>query len=99
MSTGKYKISGSPDKDTPFEGVTPVRIQTWAVGGRGIGRVEGRVWMVAGAVPGDEVEAQVVHDRGRFIEAVSRRLIRPSPSRRATPWERPGPISTRIFGD
>jgi 23S rRNA (uracil1939-C5)-methyltransferase len=41
--------------------------------------------MIAGAVPGDEVEAQVVHDRGRFIEAVSRRLIRPSPLRRATP--------------
>jgi 23S rRNA (uracil1939-C5)-methyltransferase len=41
--------------------------------------------MVAAAVPGDEVDAQVVHDRGRYVEAVMHRLIQPSPGRRATP--------------
>jgi 23S rRNA (uracil1939-C5)-methyltransferase len=41
--------------------------------------------MVAGAVPGDEVEARVVNDRGRFVEAVMQRLVQPSPSRRETP--------------
>jgi 23S rRNA (uracil1939-C5)-methyltransferase len=85
VSTGKYKISGSALKGTPLEGVATVEIKSWAAGGRGLGRVDGRVWMVAGTVPGDEVEAQIVHDRGRFVEAVSRRLIRPSPSRRTTP--------------
>jgi 23S rRNA (uracil1939-C5)-methyltransferase len=65
--------------------VIKVQIETWAAGGRGLGRVEGRVWMVDGAVPGDEVEARVVRDRGRFVEAVLHRLTRPSPSRRSAP--------------
>lgn len=69
----------------PPDGVTRVEIQTWAAGGRGLGRVEGRVWMVAGAVPGDAVNARVMKDHGRFVEAVAHSLERPSRSRRATP--------------
>ena len=68
----------------PPNGVTRVEIRTWATGGRGLGRVDGRVWMVAGAVPGDEVSARVVKDHGRFVDAVVHRVERPSPSRRAT---------------
>ena len=78
-------MSGSPDNTTPSEGVTRVRIQTWAAGGRGLGRVDGRVWMVAGAVPGDDVSARVVKDHGRFVEAVVESVERPSPSRRPPP--------------
>jgi 23S rRNA (uracil1939-C5)-methyltransferase len=85
VSTGKYKISGPVGDSTPFGGVTKVPIERWAAGGRGLGRVDGRVWMVLGAVPGDEVEARVVHDRGRFVQAVLHRLTRPSPSRRSAP--------------
>jgi len=69
----------------PSEGVSRVEIQAWAAGGRGLGRVDGRVWMVAGAVPGDEVDARVVKDHGRFVEAAVHTLERPSHSRRATP--------------
>ncbi len=74
----------SLDRPLP-DGVTRVGIETWAAGGRGLGRVEGRVWMVAGAIPGDEVNARVVKDHGRFVEAVAHSLERPSHSRRATP--------------
>lgn len=75
----------SPPMNTPQpDGVTRVKIQTWAAGGRGLGRVDGRVWMVAGAVPGDEVDARVVKDHGRFVEAVVHTLDRPAQSRRAT---------------
>ncbi len=41
--------------------------------------------MVAGAVPGDAVDARAVNDRGRFVEAVLHTLDRPSPSRRVPP--------------
>ena len=47
--------------------------------------MDGRVWMVAGAAPGDEVLARVVHDRGRFVEAVAATVERPSPRRRDAP--------------
>ena len=85
MSTRKYKISGSPEDRAPSGGVTRVQIHAWATGGRGLGRVDGRVWMVAGAVPGDEVEARVVNDHGRFVDAVVHALASPSPSRRVAP--------------
>ena len=41
--------------------------------------------MVAGGVPGDELEARAVNDRGRFVEAVVHAVKHPSPSRRAAP--------------
>jgi len=41
--------------------------------------------MVAGAVPGDEVEARLVNDRGHYVDAVLHSLERPSPSRRMPP--------------
>jgi 23S rRNA (uracil1939-C5)-methyltransferase len=72
------------DRPLP-DGVTRIEIQTWASGGRGVGRLEGRVWMVAGAIPGDYVNARVVKDHGRFVEAVADSLERPSRFRRATP--------------
>ena len=70
---------------TQPEGVNPVEIQTWAAGGRGLGRVDGRVHMVAGAVPGDLVLARIVKDHGRFVEAVVDRVVRPSGTRRPAP--------------
>lgn len=44
-----------------------------------------RVWMVAGAVPGDEVLARVLVDRGRYVEAIAESVAVPSPARRSAP--------------
>ena len=78
-------MSGSEPHDTPSQGVTPVRIERWATGGRGLGRVDGRVWLVEGGVPGDSVLARIAVDRGRFVEAVVDRISAPSAIRREAP--------------
>jgi 23S rRNA (uracil1939-C5)-methyltransferase len=78
-------MSGPEDRSTPQQGVTLVQVDRWASGGRGIGRVAGRVWMVAGAVPGDEVNARVLFDRGRYVEAVAASVVSRSPDRRDPP--------------
>ena len=78
-------MSGLKVPSAQPEGVIPIRIQTWAAGGRGLGRVDGRVWMVVGGVPGDVVFARVVKDHGRFVEAVADGLAEASPARRVPP--------------
>jgi 23S rRNA (uracil1939-C5)-methyltransferase len=78
-------MSRPPAAPTLPEGVVRVRIDSWAAGGRGLGRVDGRVWMVVGAAPGDDVVARIVKDHGRFVEAVVDRLERPSDARRPAP--------------
>ena len=78
-------MSGPATATTQPDGVTRVRIDSWAAGGRGLGRVDGRVWMVTGAVPGDEVEARPLHDRGRFVEGRVERIVAHSTRRRTPP--------------
>lgn len=52
-----------------------------------MGRLDGRVWLVSGAVPGDEVEARIVRDHGRWVDASVARVLSPSPSRREASCE------------
>ena len=47
--------------------------------------MDGRVWMVRGAVPGDDVFARPMKDHGRFVDAVVDTVDRHSPSRRPPP--------------
>lgn len=63
-------------------GRTVVEIDSLAAGGKGVGRVEGKVWLVEGAFPGEWVEARIRADRGRFVEAVASAILRPAPGRR-----------------
>jgi 23S rRNA (uracil1939-C5)-methyltransferase len=67
---------------TPHEGVTRLEIDAFAAGGRGVGRVEGRVWLVRGAAAGDRVAARVIKDHGRFVEAELVEIERASMLRR-----------------
>lgn len=60
-----------------------LNIESLAAGGRGVARPAGKVWFVAGGLPGDRLEATLVRDTGRFVEARVLRLIEPSPERRA----------------
>jgi len=61
---------------------TEVEVTALAAGGRGVARADGRVWFVAGGLPGDRVEIEPTRLRSTFGEARVRRLVRPSPQRR-----------------
>lgn len=57
-------------------------VERLATGGRGVARAEGRVVFVEGAVaPGETVQATVLADKGRFLEARLSKVLEPSPRR------------------
>jgi len=53
-------------------------IESMAYGGKGIARVDGKVWFVEGAIPGDEVRARVTEDSGRYCDAEILEIRKPS---------------------
>jgi len=93
MSSKKYNISKRDPSRPQDVGVTGsssddlhdrirLRIEGLAAGGRGVARSEGIVWFVAGGLPGDEVLAEPIRRRARFVEATSTGFVEPSPDRR-----------------
>ncbi|NQD96205.1 methyltransferase domain-containing protein, partial [Pseudomonas sp. CrR25] len=60
-------------------------IERLANDGRGVGFVDGRTWFVAGALPGEQVEARVLAARSQVVEARSERILSSSPERRVEP--------------
>jgi 23S rRNA (uracil1939-C5)-methyltransferase len=58
--------------------LTPTTI---AHGGAALGRHEGRVIFVSGAIPGEMVRAEIIEDKGRFARARLIEAINPSPDR------------------
>ena len=53
-----------------------------AAGGRAVARLDdGRVVFVEGAAPGEVVEAEILVDKGRFLEGRATRVVEPSPDR------------------
>src|SRR5262249_58793867 len=65
--------------------VIDLTIDDLAFGGEGVGRVQGYVIFVRGALPGDRVRAKVVEARSRFGRAVIESLETPSPDRVEAP--------------
>ncbi|WP_220813030.1 23S rRNA (uracil(1939)-C(5))-methyltransferase RlmD [Pseudomonas paralcaligenes] len=65
-------------------------IERLANDGRGIAFVEGRSWFVAGALPGEEVEARVLGARSQVVEARTERVLRPVELRREPPCDHAG---------
>src|SRR5437899_11508820 len=65
--------------------VLDLTIDDLAFGGEGVGRVQGYVLFVRGAVPGDRVRAKVIEARSRFGRAVIESLDTPSPDRVEAP--------------
>lgn len=87
----------SARKDTPPPGTPPitVRIESIVFGGQGLARLEdGRVAFVAFAAPGELVEAEIERMHNDYVEAVTTRVIEPSPDR----VEAPCPIFGRCGG-
>lgn len=62
-----------------------LRIERLAHDGRGIGFVDGRSWFVAGALPGERVEARVLAARSQVVEARAEQVLEAVPERRAAP--------------
>jgi len=62
-----------------------LKVESLAGGGRGVAHSGGRVWFVAGALPGEEVEAELEGERAGVIEARVRTVYRPSLMREKDP--------------
>jgi 23S rRNA (uracil1939-C5)-methyltransferase len=58
-----------------------LRVTGLAFGGRGIAKIDDFVVFVAGAVPGDVVQARLTKNKRRYAEARVERLVTPSPDR------------------
>jgi 23S rRNA (uracil1939-C5)-methyltransferase len=65
--------------------ILPVDIDDLAYGGMGVGRVDGFVVFVEGALPGERIAARVVKKKKNHAQAVIDRIERPSPHRVAEP--------------
>ncbi|MCX5917126.1 MAG: TRAM domain-containing protein, partial [Deltaproteobacteria bacterium] len=58
-----------------------VEIEKMVYGGRGMGRVGGKVVFVPFTAPGERVEAEVVREKKDYAEAILKRVESPSPQR------------------
>jgi 23S rRNA (uracil1939-C5)-methyltransferase len=81
-------------QDMGVNDIRTVEISGLAAGGRGVARREGQVWFVAGGLPGDVLEAQVLRLRRRAVDARLVQLVRGSALRR----EPPCPFQARCGG-
>jgi 23S rRNA (uracil1939-C5)-methyltransferase len=62
-----------------------LKIDALAYGPYGIGRHNGRVVMVPLTVPGDEIEASIVEDKGNYAVGTLASIVAPSPARQEPP--------------
>ncbi|MHB9801302.1 23S rRNA (uracil(1939)-C(5))-methyltransferase RlmD [Pseudomonas sp. MT3] len=60
-------------------------IERLAHDGRGIAHADGRTWFVAGALPGEAVEARVLSARAQIVDARSERIFTAAENRRTAP--------------
>ena len=73
---------GRPSAGVPVGKKQLLDIQRLAPDGRGIAHADGLTWFVAGALPGERVEARVLAARSKVVEARVERLLQPVSLRR-----------------
>lgn len=73
-----------PEKP-PKRTLVRLTVEKAVAGGAGLGRHEGRVWLVSGALPGDRIEATAVRTHASWVEAKVVSILEPSPDRRPPP--------------
>ena len=73
---------GSKQMSVPVGKKQLLQIDKLANDGRGIGHAEGRVWFVAGALAGEQVEARVLAARSKAVDAQVVRVLQASALRR-----------------
>ena len=64
-----------------------IKIESLAYGGRGVGRLDGKVCFVEGALPGEEVVFSVIKDKPHYLEGEVVEILIPSPDRIDPPCE------------
>ncbi len=67
--------------DSPAQRPIQLTLIAMAHGGAALGRHEGRVVFVPGAIPGETVRAEITQDKGRFAHARLVEVVEPSPDR------------------
>lgn len=75
--------------------VVSVEIEDLAYGGLGVGKLDGFVVFVEGALPGELVSARIIKKKANHAQAVIEKIERPSPHRIADP---PCPLFGRCGG-
>lgn len=69
----------------PAAELLELEIHDIAFGGKGVARLEGKVYFVPFTIPGERIEARVVREKKNFAEADLVRVLAPSPDRVAPP--------------
>lgn len=62
-----------------------IKIEKLAYGGEGIGYLDGKVWFVENALPGETVSAELLQDKKNFARAKTLRITEPSAHRASPP--------------
>jgi len=65
--------------------IIELTLEKMAYGGRGLGKLDGFVVFVQGAIPGDRITARIHRKRRDYAEAVMVELLSPSPDRQEAP--------------
>ena len=60
---------------------TTLTITDLPYGGRGLGRLEGKICFVPGVLPGETVRVRIIRDRADFLDAEPVEILTPSPHR------------------
>ena len=71
----------SPARRQQRQATIQLTLTAMAHGGAALGRHEGRVIFVPGAIPGETVRVEITHDRGRFAHAHAIEILESSPDR------------------
>lgn len=67
-----------------------VHIDSYGHGGLGVGRLDGKVHFVEGAIPGDVVEVEVIREKRSWARARAVSVVEASPDRRDAPCPHAG---------
>lgn len=84
-------MSSRPATARPRPGTElDVAIDSFAFGGNGVGRIDGYVVFVRGAIPGDRVRARVTRSKRDYAEAALKEVLEPGAERIAERSPHPG---------
>ena len=84
-------MSSRPATARPKPGTElELSVDDFAFGGAGVGRLDGYVVFVRGAVPGDRVRARVTRSKRDYAEAILTDVVEPSSERIADAAQHPG---------